>query len=105
MRHVRHPKRLVRQKSVPQQAAFGVRMALGASAREVLGMVLRQGALTSAIGVFFGIAGSLVLTHWIQSQLFGVSATDPATFFAVALLNAPGFPGRLLGPGAARCCG
>ena len=65
---------------------IGVRMALGASAREVLGMVLRQGALTSAIGVATGVVGSLILTRWIQSQLFGVSATDPATFVAVALL-------------------
>jgi len=65
---------------------IGVRMALGASTREVLGMVLRQGALTSVIGVTCGVGGSLVLTRWLQSQLFGVSATDPLTFFAVALL-------------------
>ena len=65
---------------------IGVRMALGASTREVLGMVLRQGALTSVIGVALGVGGSLVLTRWIQSQLFSVSATDPLTFVAVALL-------------------
>jgi putative ABC transport system permease protein len=65
---------------------IGVRMALGASAWEVLGMVLKQGAITASIGVSFGILGSLVLTRWIQSQLFGVSPTDPVIFLGVALL-------------------
>lgn len=65
---------------------FGVRMALGASAWEVVGMVLKQGAITASVGVSLGILGSLVLTRWIQSQLFGVNATDPATFLAIALL-------------------
>jgi putative ABC transport system permease protein len=65
---------------------IGVRMALGASARTVVGMVLRQGAITSALGVTTGILGSLVLTRWLRSQLFGVSATDPTTFLGVSLL-------------------
>jgi putative ABC transport system permease protein len=65
---------------------IGVRMALGASAWEVLGMVLKQGAITASIGVSLGILGSLVLTRWIQSQLFGVSPTDPVIFLGVALL-------------------
>jgi ABC-type antimicrobial peptide transport system permease subunit len=65
---------------------IGVRMALGASAREVLGMILAQGAATGAVGVAMGVVGSLVLTRWMQSQLFGVSPTDPATFGGVALL-------------------
>ncbi len=65
---------------------IGVRMALGATAKEVLIMVLGQGALIGAVGVAIGVVGSLVLTRWLQSQLFGVSATDPATFVGVALL-------------------
>ncbi len=65
---------------------IGVRMALGANAKEVLVMVLGQGALTGAVGVAVGMLGSLVLTRWLQSQLFGVSATDPATFVGVACL-------------------
>jgi putative ABC transport system permease protein len=65
---------------------IGVRMALGASPREVLGMVLRQGAVTGAIGIGVGVLGSLALTRWLQSQLFEVSATDPATFLGVASL-------------------
>jgi ABC-type antimicrobial peptide transport system permease subunit len=67
---------------------IGVRMALGASKREILGMVLRQGALTGGIGVSLGILGALALTRWLRSQLFGVSPTDPATFLGVALLLA-----------------
>ena len=65
---------------------IGVRMALGASRGTVLGMVLKQGVITGALGVGTGILGSLALTRWLQSQLFGVSATDPATFAGVALI-------------------
>ena len=65
---------------------IGVRMALGATAREILAMVLKQGALTGAIGISAGVLGSLVLTRWLQSQLFEVSSTDPITFLGVALL-------------------
>src|SRR6516162_1330926 len=65
---------------------IGVRMALGASKREIAGMVLRQGAITGGVGVSLGIPGALGLTRWLRSQLFGVSATDPATFLGVALL-------------------
>jgi len=65
---------------------IGVRMALGASRGTVLGMVLKQGVITSALGVGTGILGSLALARWLQSQLFGVSPTDPATFAGVALI-------------------
>jgi ABC-type antimicrobial peptide transport system permease subunit len=65
---------------------IGVRMALGASHSTVLGMVLKQGAITGVLGVGAGILGSFALTRWLQSQLFGVSATDPATFTGVALI-------------------
>jgi putative ABC transport system permease protein len=65
---------------------IGVRMALGATPREVLGMVLRQGANTGAIGIGVGVLGSLALTRWLQAQLFEVSATDPATFLGMASL-------------------
>jgi putative ABC transport system permease protein len=65
---------------------IGVRMALGASRGTVLGMVLKHGVITGALGVGTGILGSLALTRWLQSQLFGVSPTDPATFAGVALI-------------------
>jgi predicted permease len=65
---------------------FGIRMALGASASQILAMILIQTAATSLIGVACGVLGSAALTRWIQSQLFGVSPLDPTTFIAVAVL-------------------
>lgn len=65
---------------------IGVRVALGATSREVLAMILSQGMRTILIGVALGLAGSLVLTRFLQSLLFGVTATDPLTFAAVILL-------------------
>ena len=65
---------------------IGVRMALGASAPDVLRLVLGQGMLTTVVGVIIGIAGSFALTRAMQSLLFGVSATDPLTLAGVALL-------------------
>jgi predicted permease len=65
---------------------IGVRMALGASASNVLRLVLGQGMLTTVLGVMIGIAGALALTRAMQSLLFGVSANDPVTLAGVALL-------------------
>ena len=67
---------------------FGVRIALGATSGDVLCMVLRQGMRTILIGVAIGIAGSFALTRTVSSLLFGVTATDPATFAGVTLLLA-----------------
>jgi putative ABC transport system permease protein len=67
---------------------IGVRMALGAQRRDVLRLVLGEGMWISAIGVAVGFAAALVLTRFLSSQLFGVSATDPLTFSSVALLLA-----------------
>jgi putative ABC transport system permease protein len=66
---------------------IGVRVALGASAGNVLRLILGQGSRTIFIGVAIGIAGSLVLTRAVASLLFGVTATDPLTFGAVTLLR------------------
>jgi putative ABC transport system permease protein len=65
---------------------IGVRMALGASRQQLLGMVLKQGAVTGVIGAFAGVLGAVGLTRWLQSQLFEVSPTDPLTFLGVILL-------------------
>jgi predicted permease len=65
---------------------FGVRVALGATPRDVLRMVLRQGMRTIFIGVAIGIVGSFALTQTVSSLLFGVTATDPLTFAAVTVL-------------------
>jgi putative ABC transport system permease protein len=79
---------------------IGVRMALGASTREVLGMVLRQSAITGAIGISVGLLGCLALTRLLQSQLFEISPSDPLTLVGVSLvlllvsLIACSIPGR-----------
>jgi ABC-type antimicrobial peptide transport system permease subunit len=65
---------------------IGVRVALGADSGDVRGMILRQGLRTILAGVAIGAVGSLALTRTVRSLLFGVSAYDPVTFVAVALV-------------------
>jgi putative ABC transport system permease protein len=65
---------------------FGVRIALGATSADVLRMILGQEMGTILIGVALGIAGSFALTRAVTSLLFGVTATDPATFAGVTIL-------------------
>jgi len=65
---------------------IGVRMALGASRRDVLKLVVRQGMKLTFIGLALGLVSSLALTRTMKNLLFNVSATDPATFAAIALL-------------------
>lgn len=65
---------------------IGIRMALGAEPGDVLRLVLRQGLTLAALGLAFGLAASFALTRILSSELFGVSATDPLTFTAVALI-------------------
>jgi ABC-type antimicrobial peptide transport system permease subunit len=73
--------------SVSQRAQeMGLRMALGASRREVLGIVMRQGMVLAAIGTAIGLLAATALTRAVQSQLFGVAAWDPPTFIAVTVL-------------------
>lgn len=68
-----------------QTQEFGIRMALGAQARDVLKLVLGQGFTLTAIGIGLGLLGALGLTRLMQTLLFGVSATDPLTFVGVPL--------------------
>ena len=65
---------------------IGIRMTLGAERSDVLRLVVGEGARLAAIGVAVGAAASLALTRLLSSPLFGVSATDPITFAAVAAL-------------------
>ncbi len=73
--------------SVTQQTReMGIRMALGAMRRDVLRLVLGQGAKLALIGVLAGLAAAWALTRWIESLLFGVSPTDRVTFVIISLL-------------------
>jgi putative ABC transport system permease protein len=69
-----------------QTRQIGVRLALGAQPRAVLSLVLRKGLVLTLAGVAIGLAASLALTRLMQNLLFGVSAFDPLTFAAVAVV-------------------
>jgi len=73
---------------VQRTREIGIRMALGAQASEVLGMVLRRGVVLILIGLGIGLGAAYVATRFIASLLYGVSATDPATFAGISLLLA-----------------
>ncbi|MFY9571248.1 MAG: ABC transporter permease [Blastocatellia bacterium] len=65
---------------------LGVRLALGASPRRVLSMVMRQGMTFVLIGLSIGIVGALLLGRLMTSLLFAVAPTDPITFVAVSVV-------------------
>ncbi len=65
---------------------IGIRMAMGASKRQVLAMVLQQGGRLIFVGVASGIAGTLALARVIASLLQGVSASDPMTLILVGVV-------------------
>jgi predicted permease len=67
---------------------IGIRMALGARRRDVLGLVLRQGVKLALGGIGIGLFGAWAVTRLLTGFLYGVSATDPLTFGGVALLLA-----------------
>ena len=63
----------------------GVRMALGAQRADVLLLMLRQHLRPAVAGVVIGLAGAIALARFLQSMVFGVDATDPATFVVMGL--------------------
>jgi len=65
---------------------FGMRVALGASSGNLLGMVMRQGVLLAGIGVVIGIGSALLFGGVLDSLLYGVSARDPLTLIGVGAL-------------------
>jgi putative ABC transport system permease protein len=71
-----------------RRGEIGLRLAVGAEPGDVLRMGLGQAARLAAAGVTLGLVAAFVLTRVMQGLLFGVSATDPATFAAVAALLA-----------------
>jgi len=64
---------------------FGIRLALGAGSRSVLGLVLKQGVGLALVGLAIGLAGAVLLGGVIKAQLFGVEPADPLTLAAVSL--------------------
>ena len=75
--------------SVEQRAQeIGIRLALGASQREMLRMVVFQGLKLAIVGVVIGLAAAFGLTRLLGSMLFGVKSFDPVTFGAVAAVLA-----------------
>jgi putative ABC transport system permease protein len=68
---------------------IGVRAALGASRRDILALIMRQGMTLTGVGVALGLAGAVVATQGIVAMLFGVTRLDPVTYLGViALLGA-----------------
>jgi len=65
---------------------IGIRMALGAQQRSVLGLVVRQGMTLALAGIGIGLAFAVALTRLMTALLFGVSATDPITFAAISVI-------------------
>ena len=93
----------VMSQSVRQRTAeIGVRMALGAEPSRVVGGLLAEGMKLTALGLLIGVGGALAASRVLSSFLYGIGATDPATYAAVALLLAAVRRSGLLDPGAAR---
>lgn len=67
---------------------IGIRLALGSEPRAIFGLVLREGLWLLAIGVVAGVAGALAIGRAMESQLYGIGATNPAVIGGVALVLA-----------------
>jgi ABC-type antimicrobial peptide transport system permease subunit len=65
---------------------IGIRIALGATPRAILKLVLVRGCELSVAGVVVGLAGAFALTRLLQSQVFGIGITDPLTFIAAVVI-------------------
>ena len=62
-------------------------MALGARRPAILMMVLRTGMVLTLIGAALGLVGAFVLTRWMSSMLFGITASDPVTYAIVLFVS------------------
>jgi putative ABC transport system permease protein len=65
---------------------IGVRVALGAQLRDVLSLMVRRGVVLTVVGLAIGLVGAFGLTRVLSGVLFGVSATDPASYIGISLV-------------------
>jgi putative ABC transport system permease protein len=72
--------------AVTQRAhEIGIRMALGAEPRNVLRMIVSEGMKLAALGLTIGLVAAIIVTKYLESQLYGIQARDPLTFVTVAV--------------------
>jgi predicted permease len=71
-----------------RSSEIGIRMALGAQRGDVIGLVLRQSLVLTAVGIVLGIAVAATATRYVRGMLFGLTPLDPATFAGVAIVFA-----------------
>ena len=69
-----------------QTQEIGIRMALGAQRSSILQMVMRKGIVLTILGALIGLSAAFVLTRWMSSMLFGITASDPLTYAAVLVI-------------------
>ena len=69
-----------------QSHEIGIRLALGANARDVLALIIGRGARLTGMGVAIGIAAAILVTRLMRGLLFGISPLDPLTFASMTLL-------------------
>ncbi|MBL8112871.1 MAG: ABC transporter permease [Acidobacteria bacterium] len=77
---------LVAQLAVQRTHEIGIRIALGASGRDIFGLVISQGLKLGLIGISLGLAGALAVAPALSAFLYGIAPRDPATFVAVPLV-------------------
>jgi putative ABC transport system permease protein len=65
---------------------IGIRLAIGASRSDVIGLIVSQGMRLALLGCAIGLVGAVAFTRFAQSLLFGIAPTDPFSFFASGLL-------------------
>jgi ABC-type antimicrobial peptide transport system permease subunit len=73
---------------VQRRAELAVRMAIGASGRSILRLVVGEGLSTAAAGAVLGVFASLALGRVLRNQLYGVGTSDPVTLVAIAVVLA-----------------
>ena len=64
---------------------LGVRIALGATPENIMGLILKQGAVLAMVGLGLGLALALVSGRWLEGMLYGVTARDPWTLAVVTV--------------------